>query len=148
MLSESTTWKPFEAFSSFPWTPKSGKKFKSIIRGIPLTSSSYHHWLIEDLASSIFSMEVDKLAPLLVGRDSPPYVWDFIKLAGRKYEILSTAVNVKNLVFVAKAKNSGWPCKEDLEVVLNYRPFKSAKSNRIKGKKSMCPAQSQSVHPK
>jgi hypothetical protein len=135
LIIESTCWSPLEVYRSYPWLPKNPSNYPVIEMGICLTSSSYYHWLIEDLPAVIFSMKCDPSSPLIVSNGSPGYVKEFAQNSGRKVIYVTGPQFVKKLVFVEKQNDSGWPSKPDVEEILNYPLFKKSISTEKNSKK-------------
>lgn len=124
LIIESTCWKPQEVFNSYPWIPKASKNYNAIEEGISLTSNSYYHWLIEDLPATIFAARKYPNVPFIVAKDAPAYVQEFAQNSTRKTIFVEGPQFVKNLVFVEKYNDSGWPSKLDINELLTYPKFK------------------------
>ncbi|MEI7720834.1 MAG: glycosyltransferase family 61 protein, partial [Verrucomicrobiota bacterium] len=123
LIAESTIWPPSHVYSSFPWNPGKNLKRLHIKSGILITSNAFWHWLVEDLASTIFSLQVDSNSPVLVAKNPPKYVLDFLETVDREIIFLDEPVQVDSLILVGKAQDSGWPHPKDLDVLSKYDPF-------------------------
>lgn len=123
LIAESTTWPLSHAYSSFPWNPGKNLKRLHIKSGVLITSNAFWHWLIEDLASTIFSLQVNSDSPVLVAKNPPKYVLDFLETVDREIIFLEEPVQVDSLILVGKGQDSGWPHPKDLDVLSNYNPF-------------------------
>lgn len=123
LVEESTNWPIFQMYDSFPWNPKNNVKTLEIESAIFLPSSAFWHWLIEDLPPTIFALGLDSNSPILVAKNPPKYVRDFLTTLDREVIFLDGPVKVNSLIFVGKSQDSGWPHPKDLDVVVNYGPF-------------------------
>lgn len=126
LIMESTTWPLPHAYSSFPWNPGNNLKRLHIKAGILLTSNAFWHWLIEDLASTIFALQIDSNSPILVADNPPKYVLDFLATVDREVIFLKGPVQVDSLILVGKGKDSGWPHPIDLDILSEFKPFTQA----------------------
>ena len=127
LIEESTNWPIFQFYNSFPWNPKKNITHLHLESVIFLPSSAFWHWLIEDLPLAIFALGINSSSPLLVARNPPKYVSDFLETLDREIIFLDGPVQVNSLIFVEKSQDAGWPHPKDLEVVVNYGPFVQAK---------------------
>ena len=134
LIDESTSWQTAHVYSSFPWNPKKNIKELPLESAIYVTSNTFYHWLIEDLASTIFCLGLNSKSPILVAKNCPAFVLDFLQTTNREIIYLSGPVRVKSLLMVAKGKNSGWPHPSDIEVLLSYEPFALALKDQIPDK--------------
>lgn len=125
LIIESTCWTPLELFTSYPWIPNNPRDFPVLEKGISLTSSSYYHWLIEDLPTTIFAARKYPDLPYIVSKDSPAYVREFAQDSGREVNYVSGPQYMRNLVFVEKQNDSGWPSIRDVNELLEYPNFKN-----------------------
>jgi hypothetical protein len=127
LVKESTCWSSEKIFASFPWTPRYISRLAELDKAVFVTSNSFWHWLIEDLATTILSIEKDPDAPIVVAHNPPKYVCDFLELQSRSVIFLKGPIRLKSLVMVEKRQDSGWPHPEDLKTVLAYKPFCDAR---------------------
>lgn len=123
LVEESTNWPIAQLYNSFPWNPGKNLNKLNLASAIFLPSSAFGHWLMEDLPLTIFAMSLDVNAPLLVARNPPKYVADFLAIAGRKVIFLDGPVNVSALTLVQKNQDSGWPHPTDLKTLRQFEPF-------------------------
>ena len=128
LVTESTSWNSYYAYLCFPWTPRRFIPALKVDNAIPLTSNSYWHWLIEDLPTTIAAMKIFPNSPLLVVKNPPKYVLDFIETIDCEVIFLDGPVKVKSLILVVKQQDSGWPDPGDISTLLEYGPFAQAKS--------------------
>jgi capsular polysaccharide biosynthesis protein len=125
LICESTCWSPHQAYRSFPWNPPANSPRLALKSAIYITSNSFWHWLIEDLACTIFSLSLDAKSSILVADNPPRYVLDFLATTGRDVIFLKGPVQVESLIMVEKSHDSGWPHAKDILELQNYPPFKS-----------------------
>lgn len=126
LITESTTWNSLHQYFSFPWNFKRYKKSIKIREGIILSSNPFGHWLIEDLPTTIAAMNCNPDAIILVSRNHPKYVKDFLATTNREIHFLDGPTKVSSVILVEKAKDSGWMNKTDLDSLHNYPPFSKA----------------------
>jgi hypothetical protein len=134
-LIESSCWSPTEVFNSYPWIPRKIKSLPLRSNGISLTSSSYYHWLIEDLPCTLFAMKSDPSAPLIVSKKTPNYVREFAHNSGRQLVYVDGPQKLEKILFVEKCNDSGWPSQYDISELLNYSNFKKLLYHGIPHKK-------------
>lgn len=127
LLKESSCWSSEKIFASFPWRPRYISRLKELDHAIFITSNSYWHWLIEDLATTILSIDTDPNSPILVASNPPKYVLDFLDLQNRRVIFLDRPIRLKSLVMVEKRQDSGWPHPRDIEILIAYKPFQEAR---------------------
>lgn len=130
LICESTCWSPHQAYSSFPWNPRVNIPPLALSSAIYITSNSYWHWLIEDLASTIFSLSLAAESPILVAENPPRYVADFLATTGRDVIFLKGPVQVESLIMIEKSHDSGWPHVKDILELQNYSPFKKVRQEK------------------
>lgn len=136
LIIESTSWNSLHQYISFPWNPGRIKRSISVEKGIIISSNPYGHWLIEDLPLVIAAMEFDSEAPLLVARNHPKYVGDFLQTTNREIEYLDGPNKVSSVLLVEKAFDSGWVHPKDRVILRSYKPFLEAmNSNKYEAKK-------------
>jgi len=128
LIKESSCWSSEKIFASFPWTPRYISRLAELDNAVFVTSNSYWHWLIEDLATTILSIERDPDSPIVVAHNPPKYVRDFLELQSRSVIFLKGPIRLKSLVMVEKRQDSGWPHPEDVKTVLAYKPFRDARA--------------------
>lgn len=131
LIDESTSWQTAHVYNSFPWNPKKDVRELLLESAIYITSNTFYHWLIEDLASTIFCLGLNPTSPILVAKNCPPFVLDFLNTTNREIIFLSGPVKVKSLMMVARGKNSGWPHPRDIKELLSYQPFALALKEQI-----------------
>jgi hypothetical protein len=124
---ESSTWDQLQQYVSFPWNPRGISRSLDIENAIVLSSNPYGHWLIEDLGPTIAAMQCNRNAPLLVAKNHPKYVSDFLATTKREIHFLSGPTLVKSVLHVEKGNDSGWVHSVDVKTILDYEPFALAR---------------------
>ncbi len=124
LVQESTSWPHQHYFMSFPWKPSPSKKYKTLQKSIPLSSTPFYHWLIEDLPTSIRLLEEFPDVPLVVSKNRPKFVDDFLTLSKANFVVATSPVLIKSLYMVEKCLDYGWPHPNDIGILLNYPAFK------------------------
>ena len=130
LIEESTNWPIFQMYNSFPWNPKRISQKLDLHSAIFLSSSAFGHWLMEDLPLTIFAMNLDPNAPIIVASNPPKYVKDFLKLAGREVLYLDGPVQVSSLLIIQKNQDSGWPHPKDLATLNSFKPLASTETSK------------------
>ena len=144
---ESSSWPRGYFYHSFPFNPSKRREYKKLEDGIPLSSASYYHWMIEDLPTTIAVMANLPEYPLLVGVNRPSYVDRFIETSGRKVIELSGLTEIENLGFLEKSGDAGWPHPADLSLLKTYAPFLNAIAG-LSGKRLFVSRRNSSRSPK
>lgn len=132
LIIESTTWNPLHQYLSFPWNLRKFSKFLEFEEAIVLSSNPYGHWLLEDLPTTIAAMNCNPNATILVSRNHPKYVKDFLATTNRNIHYLDGPTKVSSVILVEKSDDSGWMPKADLDSLLNYPPFVEAMNVNMK----------------
>lgn len=127
LVEESMNWPVHQFYSSFPWNPGNNIPKTFIEKGICLPSSAYGHWIMEDLPLFIFSLEQQRDAVILVSKNPPRFVSEFLKTIDREIVYLDGPVIVESLILVEKHRDAGWPHPKDIEILESYFPFSSKK---------------------
>ena len=133
IISESTSWPSANVASSFPWKPRKSRR-ENIDSGIPLSSSSYYHWLMEDLPGTISALNINSDFPLLISKTAPSYVLDFIKVSNRPHRLLKNPANVRKLIITEKQTDTGWPHPRDIETLEQFRDLHLPSKKEVKTK--------------
>jgi hypothetical protein len=126
LLEDCTPWPQLHVYNSFPWNTSKHTSYLEIDFAIYLTSNPYYHWLIEDLASTIHSLREFPHSPIIVYKDRPAYVHDFVSKLPNEIIYVKGPVRVKSLLMINKGRDSGWPHPVDLENLRSYGPFVKA----------------------
>lgn len=134
LIQESTNWPTSYLYNSFPWNPKRYIQRLCVESAIFLPSSTFGHWLMEDLPLFISVLESNLNSTVLVSRNPPKFVSDLLHILDREIIYLDGPVRVDSLVFIQKNQDSGWPHPRDLETLNNFAPFKAVKSIGIQTK--------------
>lgn len=135
LIKESTQWNPYVSYNTFPWNPDGKVNSTNLESAIYISSNTYWHWLIEDLATTIFALESNPNSPVLVASNPPKFVEDFLGTLDREVIILNGPVKVRSLILVSKQQDSGWPHPRDLLTLSNYVPFVSVIRDSSPGNK-------------
>jgi len=134
IIEESSAWpKDFLRASGFPRPRILVSPIQNSSNSKIIPSSGFYHWLIEDLPSFITALEYDGISKILVYRETPSYVLDFLSGLGKEFLFVPRYVSVDSTVFLSKGSSSGWPDKRDIEILRNY--FKPLIQKRIPEKK-------------
>jgi hypothetical protein len=126
LILESTSWSSLHQYISFPWNPRRIENSINVEKGIAISSNPYGHWLIEDLPLVIAAMEFDPFSPLLVARNHPKYVGDFLQTTNREIKYLDGPQIVSSVLIVEKGFDSGWVHPKDRVTLRTYKPFQEA----------------------
>ena len=121
LIRESTCWPPYQFYSSFPWNPGTNYSKLVIDNGVILSSSSYGHWLLEDLPSTIEILATYPNAILLVAANPPKYVRDYLSRVENEVVFLNSPVQVRSLIMIEKGEDSGWPHPQDVGTLQKFR---------------------------
>ncbi len=98
---------------------------------ILLPSNGFYHWLIEDLPTFLPLLNSQK--EILVWKNAPKYVFDFLKIIDVPYAPVGRFIEVNSVSIVSKNEDSGWASRQDVEVLRTF--FKEYRRNREKSKK-------------
>jgi hypothetical protein len=121
LISESTNWSTSNLYESFPWNPKKVRSRLNVELAINLTSSAFGHWLVEDLASTLYLIESYPSATVLISKDAPRYVNELIGFLNCHVIEIDGPTQVSNLLMITKENDSGWMNPRDLEVLENFQ---------------------------
>ena len=127
LVEESINWPIHQFYSSFPWNPRGSLPKIKIVKGICLPSSAYGHWIMEDLPLFIFVLEQHRDAIVLVSKNRPKFVTEFLETIDREIIYLDGPVIVESLILVEKHRDAGWPHPRDIEILDTYFPFSTKK---------------------
>ena len=120
LLSESTNWSTSNLYESFPWNPKRVSRHLNSAPLINLTSSAFGHWLVEDLASTLYLIQKYPDSILLVSKFRSRFVNEIIDYLNREIIEVDGPVRVKKLLTVTKQNDSGWMNPRDLEILQEF----------------------------
>jgi hypothetical protein len=121
LIRESTCWPPFQFYNSFPWNPGSNVSQLEVNNGVILSSSSYGHWLLEDLPSTIHILNMYPQAVLLVANNPPKYVVDFLGRIENEVVFLNSPALIRSVIMIEKCEDSGWPHPQDVRTLQNFK---------------------------
>jgi hypothetical protein len=120
-LLESSNWPSSSVVTNYiPTITRSQKVGSKIQKMAIIPSNGFYHWLIEDLPSAIGLIQSEESSKLVVWESCPSYVKDFIRISGIEAISAPRFSRVRNLRFVEKVQNTGWPDPRDLEILRRY----------------------------
>ena len=117
LISESTNWSTSNLYESFPWNPKNVSSVVSVQPVINLTSNAFGHWLVEDLASTIYLIDKYPSATVLISKSRSRYVSELVKFLDCRVIEIDGPVRVTQLLMITKENDSGWMNPKDLRVL-------------------------------
>lgn len=121
LISESTNWSTSNLYESFPWNPRNVRCKLDVDLVINLTSSAFGHWLVEDLASTLYLIEKYPSVPVLISKTRSRFVDELVKFMNCKVIEIDGPMQVNNLLMITKESDSGWMNPKDLEVLEGFR---------------------------
>jgi hypothetical protein len=128
LIKEATSWDPLTSYLSFPYKPKPFKGIDFDETVIYLRSSSFWHWVIEDLPPFLFLVEKFPDCRVVVAKDPPSYVAEV--LAELKMDFIEISKNTvfSEILLVEFGSDSGWPTPVDLQILGTHRLFERGES--------------------
>ena len=136
LIEESTTWSTDSQYHSFPWNFKGLESKLNLNEALYISSNSFGHWLMEDLALTIKTMSLFPNSPIICLHNPPKYISEFLATTGRDVVYVSGPVRVNSIVIISNGNDSGWVHPQDYFELTNYQPFLSA-INRPSNTKSI-----------
>jgi hypothetical protein len=121
LISESTNWSTSNLYESFPWNPKRVNHVAPTNLVINLTSSAFGHWLVEDVASSLYLIEKHPEALILVSKKRSRFITELLEFLGREYIESDGPIRVPNLLTVTHQNDSGWMHPRDLQILEKFK---------------------------
>jgi len=121
LISESTNWSTSNLYESFPWNPRNIRRKLDVELAINLTSSAFGHWLVEDLASTIYLIEKNPSVPVVISKTRSRYVDELVRFLNCKVIEIDGPTQVSNLLMITKENDSGWMNPKDLEVLEQFQ---------------------------
>jgi hypothetical protein len=121
LISESTNWSTSSLYESFPWNPKRVNQVAPTNLMINLTSNAFGHWLVEDVASSLYLIEKHPEALILVSKSRSRFITELLEFLGREYFESDGPIRVPNLLTVTHQNDSGWMHPRDLQVLEDFK---------------------------
>jgi len=120
-LLESSSWPSSSVITGFiPIVKKSQKVGSKFEKMAVIPSNGFYHWLIEDLPLVIGLIRNEESSKFVTWEACPNYVKDFIRIAGVEAVSASRFSRVRNVRFVEKIQNTGWPDSRDLDILRSY----------------------------
>jgi hypothetical protein len=126
LIEESTSWSRLSQYNSFPWNLSGHLSKMDFEEALFITSNSYGHWLIEDLALTISTMAQFPNSPIICLKNPPKYVSDFLATASHQVIYVDGPIQIKSLIMISKGVDSGWVHPQDFNQLVSYPPFKQA----------------------
>ena len=117
LVSESSSWPPERAnlMTEAPRRPPSIKHLTG--RFIPMPSSPYYHWLIEDLPAVLAAKIKAPDAFLIVSPKRPRYVSDFLEASDVDFLEIGEVISGDEFVFTNKQSIIGTPQRSDIKLL-------------------------------
>lgn len=129
LIREATSWDPLTSYLSFPYKPKSFKKIDFDGTVIYLRSSSFWHWVIEDLPPFLFLVEKFPDCRVVVAQDRPSYVTEVLTELNKDFVEISRNTVFSEMLMVEFGSDSGWPTPVDLQILGTHRLFEGGESS-------------------
>lgn len=118
LIAESSAWPPERVNLMFRRV--AARSTTSKVNGdvVPMPSSSYYHWLLEDLPAALSSKAMAPDATFVVGPNCPRYVSEFLVATGSKHEAHSKPVIADRFILTDKQGIIGTPQKSDIRLLM------------------------------
>lgn len=134
VIQESSSWPPERVNAQYLLkTLKPGKSLSDPAGFIVLPSSSYYHWLIEDLPSFITAVQMFPNARIITSIKAQKYVRDLVELLGLSVIEVNNLVKLSEVIFVGKNGISGVPQLEDLVALKSHLGSRALADKRFSG---------------
>lgn len=103
-----------------------------VFDNILLPSNGFYHWLIEDLPNTIQLIDHLKNPRVIVNKDYPRYVLDFIR--GLKVPVIycERFIQLDSVLIITKTGDTGWPHPNDLAILQKYFASKLEPTQNLK----------------
>ncbi len=133
IIKESSSWPGDRLLYAWP-SPRRQQisKFKTYSDSLFMPSYGFYHWLIEDLPTFIQCASYFPDRPVLVNKNAPKYVHDFLESFPNRIQYTEKFFVAKKLASVTRGDDVGWPLKSDIGVLLE---FFNAERRSIEGRK-------------
>jgi capsular polysaccharide biosynthesis protein len=128
LVKESVNWHSSNFYKSFPWNPKKNLTKITAPNVINLTTNTYGHWLIEDLASTLYLTEKFPNSPVIVEKNASRFVHQFLEKIDREVIFCNGPVMVDSLLTITKREDSGWMHPRDFEILTKFKDSVLVKS--------------------
>lgn len=123
LIKEGASWDPLTAYISFPFNAKPFKYVDFEKRVLYLRSSSFWHWVLEDLPPFLFLIRNFPDLPVVVSKDRAPYVADLLTLLNLEVIEIENSTSYSELVLVEFGTDSGWPTPSDIRILNEEQLF-------------------------
>lgn len=121
IIKESSSWPGDRLLYAWPSSRKLRySKFKTYTGSIFMPSYGFYHWLIEDLPTFIQCLGYFPNRPVVVNRNAPKYVHDFLESIPNKIEYTDKFFVARKLASVTRGDDVGWPLATDINVLLEF----------------------------
>lgn len=117
LIAESSAWPIHNLLLNslpVPIFSKAKKIFSEGYTSIILPSNGFYHWLIEDLPVVLQLMQNQKKIRLVVFKQCPKYVEDFITQSGLPIVKVNRFVNLEEVTIINRNDDTGWAHPKDL----------------------------------
>jgi len=133
IIKESSSWPGDRLLYAWPSPHRQQiSKFTTYSDSLFMPSYGFYHWLIEDLPTFIQCVSYFPARPVLVNKNAPKYVHDFLESIPNGIEYTEKFFVAKNLASVTRGDDVGWPLKSDIDVLLE---FFNAERGSVEGRK-------------
>lgn len=117
LVAESTVWDPLRFLMNHPRLPAKGSR-APLGDGIIVPSSSYYHFLLEDLPRIAWTLKNFPNQRLISGANCRPFGLESLSLLkGEMYRTTEAYLSVRNYHFVTFGSVSGWPTSDTINFV-------------------------------
>jgi hypothetical protein len=133
IIKESSSWPGDRLLYAWP-SPRRQKisKFKTYTESLFMPSYGFYHWLIEDLPTFLQCASYFPDRSVLVNKNAPKYIHDFLESIPNKIEYTEKFFVAKKIASVTRGDDVGWPLKSDISVLLE---FFDAERKSVEGRK-------------
>lgn len=133
IIKESSSWPGDRLLYAWP-SPRKQKisKLKTYSDSLFMPSYGFYHWLIEDLPTFIQCASYFPNRTVLVNKNAPRYVHDFLESIPNKVEYTEKFFVAKKMASVTRGDDVGWPLKSDVSLLLEF--FKAERKS-VEGRK-------------
>ena len=133
IIKESSSWPGDRLLYAWP-SPRRQQisKLKTYSDSLFMPSYGFYHWLIEDLPTFIQCARRFPDRPVLVNKNAPKYVHDFLESMPNRIEYTNKFFMAERVASVTRGDDVGWPLKSDMSVLLEY--FKAERKS-VEGKR-------------
>ena len=121
IIKESSSWPGDRLLYAWPSSRKHRySKMKTYSDSLFMPSYGFYHWLIEDLPTFIQCLDYFPDRPVLVYKNAPKYVHDFLESIPNRIEYTDKFFAATKLASVTRGDDVGWPLESDVNVLLEF----------------------------